>query len=1198
MRVELFADRFVVKNNGAEPDEGLASSGLPGACTQRAIDLASGEPITLVHSSAGGPSEQLQWALRCGRFASTHHPQVAALVDFGLIGDGRRFEAWLGAPWRGDQRHADRARDTCATYLRASDLTTIGPDAPIVEGGGRPVVIPDAAAGLDAGAQVASGAEEPALATCGIESIHRAAVAAVAELLSDATRCEPTAVAIWGERGSGRDVAVRTVARVARVNGFVPVDASFDDPLIWNAIAGRSVLLIDRQVEGPSLTADRPRSGGGPVGWRRLLDAVDRRGRAHLLLLVTAEPVARVPSLRLEPVPTHVLAEAVRPFAWLTGNRAAVDTMARRAGGQPGRFAAALWHAPRLAPRLAPRPHPQLTPRLVRGASMAAERAPDYGEVDPVRPRGTPRRAWPVSGDVAALRQKLQSATQSLAGGRHATAIRDLRGVVLALARRRDWETAAHGAATLGGALLARGHTAELCRLLDDARGWAEQAQDEGAMGALALVRAACHVDQGALGEAEAVARSVLSAAEARDDTSQRVAAVVMLARSLFWQARFAEASDAIARVDAEGSNDRGATALAVASARAAVGRTTASGAHTLAATALAAAERLAEARWLARAHGVMAFTHLAAGDGPGCHRSVAQAVLFARAARDPRAALHARLLGAEAERRDGRTASAERLLARLARFPRGTLSAPLRARVDLLRDLVAGVAPDVAADRLAAATGFRALPLFAPPRASATFSEPQLDEVLDLVGRLQAGEDDRTALIAVCAVLRQRLRAAAVGFVVPEGSACRSTVSDGARIDTRIAERALATGQLVTAHPDAGGVEASAPVRYGGRTVGALVARWSAGVIPPPERITALLTLGSALAAPALVVAARAQVPGLADEISGVSEGIQAVRSAVERAAPVSYPVLVEGESGCGKELVARALHRRSPRRDRPFVAVNCAALPDDLVEAELFGHAKGAFTGAMMERPGVFEEAHGSTLFLDEVGELSPRAQAKLLRTLQEGEVRRVGENLSRRVDVRVVAATNRCLRQEVAAGRFRLDLLYRLDVVRIVVPPLRDRVEDLTCLIERYWHEATERVHSRAVLSAATLAALGRYPWPGNVRELQNVMAALAVRAPKRGVVPPSALPWGTSASPSATTADGQRLDVARRAFETQFVRSALVRAGGHRGRAASELGLSRQGLTKLMSRLAIADDGPRSQAELGAHPALETRGTGLP
>jgi transcriptional regulator with GAF, ATPase, and Fis domain len=281
---------------------------------------------------------------------------------------------------------------------------------------------------------------------------------------------------------------------------------------------------------------------------------------------------------------------------------------------------------------------------------------------------------------------------------------------------------------------------------------------------------------------------------------------------------------------------------------------------------------------------------------------------------------------------------------------------------------------------------------------------------------------------------------------------------------------------------------------------------------------------------------------------------------------------VLIEGESGSGKELVARAVHRLGPRRDRAFRTLNCAALPDELIEAELFGHARGAFTGATGDRPGVFEDAHGGTLLLDEVGELSPRAQAKVLRVIQEGELRRLGENLSRRVDVRLVAATNRDLRQEVAAGRFRLDLLYRLDVVRIAVPPLRERAEDIAVLAEHFWREAADRVGSRATLGMPALAALARYHWPGNVRELQNVLAAVAVRSQRRGVVQVTALP--VECRPQQPQ-EPRRLDEARRAFEEGFVRAALARAGGRRTQTASDLGVTRQGLTKLMTRLNISD-----------------------
>ena len=251
---------------------------------------------------------------------------------------------------------------------------------------------------------------------------------------------------------------------------------------------------------------------------------------------------------------------------------------------------------------------------------------------------------------------------------------------------------------------------------------------------------------------------------------------------------------------------------------------------------------------------------------------------------------------------------------------------------------------------------------------------------------------------------------------------------------------------------------------------------------------------------------------------------------------------------------------------------------MTDDLLEAELFGHARGAYTGAVGERPGLFEDADGGTLVLDEVRELSARAQAKLLRALQEGEVRRVGENLTRSVDVRVLALTNRPLPDEVAAGRFRRDLFYRLAVIRVMVPALRDRVEDIPLLANHFWAQAVARTGSRATLASATVAALSRYDWPGNVRELQNVMTALAVSAGRRGSVGPGSLP-AVIAAPGA--APGATLGQARRAFELRFVRAALAQAGGHRGRAARSLGLSRQGFAKVLARLGVESAGPASE-----------------
>jgi len=277
-----------------------------------------------------------------------------------------------------------------------------------------------------------------------------------------------------------------------------------------------------------------------------------------------------------------------------------------------------------------------------------------------------------------------------------------------------------------------------------------------------------------------------------------------------------------------------------------------------------------------------------------------------------------------------------------------------------------------------------------------------------------------------------------------------------------------------------------------------------------------------------------------------------------------IAYYRSIEGESGAGKELVARAVHPLSARRERRFCDVNCAALPEELLESELFGHAKGAFSGAVVDRAGLFEEADGGTLLLDEVADLSPRAQAKLLRAIQQQEIRRVGESFSRKIDVRIIAAANRDMRAEAMAGRFRQDLLYRLDVIRIHIPPLRERPDDIPLLADHCWKVTAARTGSQARLSPATLSELARYAWPGNVRELQNVIAALAVAAPPRGWVRPALLPAIIGA---ATTVS------ARLQFERRFVEVALARAGGNRARAARALGLSRQGLLKTLARLGV-------------------------
>ena len=458
--------------------------------------------------------------------------------------------------------------------------------------------------------------------------------------------------------------------------------------------------------------------------------------------------------------------------------------------------------------------------------------------------------------------------------------------------------------------------------------------------------------------------------------------------------------------------------------------------------------------------------------------------------------------------------------------------------------------------------------------------------DVQALLERVVDADDTTLALERACGIVRDRLEA--TGAWVHAASAhvlWRAGTASVRRVDA-VVERALATGRSVRTPIDGiemhdrldadPGAAAAVPLRCGGETVGALSCAWDGEPAVDRRHAELLLVAAAAAVAPhALRLAdARAVDAGPAGDgdtlgLLGSSEALRALRARVLRVAAAPFHVLVDGESGSGKELVARALHAAGPRRQRRLSTVNCAALTDELLEAELFGHARGAFTGAVRDRAGLFEEADGGTLFLDEVGELSLRAQAKLLRVIQDGEVRRVGESHARRVDVRLVAATNRVLAEEVEAGRFRADLRYRLEVVRIAVVPLRERPDDVPVLARAFWTDAAARTGTRAALHPATLAALARYRWPGNVRELQNVMRALAVNAPPRGLVTPAALPPALAgAAPPAPT-----LSLARRGFEEQFVRAALARAGHRSTLAARELGVSRQGLRKLLVRLGI-------------------------
>jgi two-component system nitrogen regulation response regulator NtrX len=303
-----------------------------------------------------------------------------------------------------------------------------------------------------------------------------------------------------------------------------------------------------------------------------------------------------------------------------------------------------------------------------------------------------------------------------------------------------------------------------------------------------------------------------------------------------------------------------------------------------------------------------------------------------------------------------------------------------------------------------------------------------------------------------------------------------------------------------------------------------------------------------------------------------GDSPAMQQVRGLIARVGPTEARVLVTGESGTGKELVAAAVHAASRRASRAFVTVNCAAIPRDLVESEMFGHERGAFTGATERRLGRFELAHEGTLFLDEIGDLSAEAQAKLLRTLETGELQRIGAETSLRTDVRVVSATNRRLEDEVSAGNFREDLFFRLNVFPISIPPLRERLEDLPALVAHL----AERVRPRQAVTftPAAFDALSSYPWPGNVRELANLIERLSIlcgptvdAGAVRGVL------RGGPSVPVPSGALGLPLSEALDDFERGMISAAMAQAEGNVAEAARVLQTDRANLYRRMRRLGI-------------------------
>ena len=749
-------------------------------------------------------------------------------------------------------------------------------------------------------------------------------------------------------------------------------------------------------------------------------------------------------------------------------------------------------------------------------------------------------------------------ATEFVSSGRHAAAERLLRDVAAALVRRQALAPAAQALVSLGRLLLERGRAVDADQAFGDAAAHAHDVKDEALSLSARVWQAAARTDAGHLTAAESVCRAALLAGVLGD--VERARAEATLARILLWQGRIDDAAQRdLACPDADRETLAYAASIAVRVALAS-GDVFAAGRRARALLDAVGSESgppgggsPIQDRGLARVIALSAHARvvMATGDLAAIEERMRQLHHATQLARTPLRFVRMRLLLCDVYRRAGKPTEAERELAYLRRVE--TAAPPL------LREAIARRTKHVEHTAVT----------IRPRAAGRNLPTTLVTIVQDL-------EDDRTAVAKTLSCVADALRSSRIELCSADGGPATALMSAGSGLATELGPRLLRAGIAIGPEAASAGREQGVPVRLGPRLLGALCARWPVDRTPPVDAGD-ILDLAAAILAPRVegmqsvareTAAASTSIP----ELVGSSQAMTEVRRAVTRAASAPFAVLIEGESGVGKELVARAIHCLSARRERRFCDLNCAALPDELLESELFGHARGAFTGAITERAGLVEDADGGTLFLDEVADLSPRAQAKLLRMLQQQEVRRVGESFSRKVDVRIVSAVNRDMRAEAEAGRFRHDLLYRLDVIRIRVPPLRERPEDIPALAHHFWNNVAARVSTRASLAHGTITALSRYSWPGNVRELQNVMSALAVAAPAQGQVRPSLLPHvisGAAATGVVTLAG------ARAQFERRFIEMALARAAGKRARAARELGLSRQGLLKIMARLGVPD-----------------------
>jgi DNA-binding NtrC family response regulator len=1072
------------------------------------FDIATGDRVAVSIAPAGSVRSQIDWAERCAMLLRLRHPLLNPLIDYGVADRCSLFEAYSAG-------HA-------ITVSRASGVRLVAHARRFLDAHGIALRAADLE-GAVRRVQVVTRARRHR--PLGVVLQPRRAESTLTDLLSAQLPGGVTAVRIVGRPGSGLRTLAMIAARTARLEGYVPVC-----PAAIQRWPGLVEMLHCRHV--CVLTHEAPSHGEQASVAEFLACAGLHSARAHIRLTLHRDHPAADSAIHLDALGITSITTMTYIDPELGPSHEEILHAARRAHGMPGRFLSELGGFG--------------DPPAARPYWAVHETRPSYDAEPPppsrvCRPAPTMARLGSV---VARARARASVLGQR---GRHATASRLLARAARVLGARGQPSQAAECWLQLAWMARTRG-------VLDAALRSAEQGRlaDPGAENRIRASRltAVCWTDDGRFIEAEAALRTLCAAAaDVNAGLGRRCA--LSLARVVLWQGRHHEVPQIVEPMIGSNEPDVACEALLLTSRALGASRNTAAALQAARDASRRAAEP-GDLRLQIAAARAMAQALCDVGDVDGVRAHVGDGIRLAAGAHLPLASLKLRAVLLRAVLLAGEPPDVVR-----------------RARVPLERALSRRLPAIVRREIESALETGRSADERAHPG-----SDPILGHLESFLELAQTQENDSAAIAQLAEAVCERTGAAAGAVFAADGRVIASA-GKGWRERSTAAAQALGSGR--TAVRLGGAVrEIAEPVRCGRDLAAAIACRWSLGATCVPSVATAVLraaamAIGTHLRA-VLDTPAAEPAPGIWSDLLGESAGAVALRAAIQRASRAPFPVLVEGESGSGKELVARAIHRLSPRHTRRFCAINCAALSDELVEAELFGHARGAFTGAVTERAGLFEEADGGTLFLDEVGELSARAQAKLLRVLQEGEVRRVGENIPRRVDVRIVAATNRRLEQEAATGRFRTDLRFRLDVLRIVVPPLRDRAGDVPILAQHFWRQAADRVGSHATLGPDALAALARHDWPGNVRELQNAIAWLAVHAPRRGRVSSAMLPAQFASNPIATGS----FEAAREEFERRFIRAALAQAGGQRLAAARALGVSRQGLAKMLKRLGIEEE----------------------